>query len=306
MAPPAIAIETSGLTKRFRRVTALNNCSITVPEGRISALVGPNGAGKTTLLRLLCGLSEPTSGTASVLGDTPRQDPKFLAEVGFLAQEMPLYRRMTAEDHIKIGAHLNARWDGTLARTRLRGLDIPLDRAVGTLSGGQRSQVALALVLAKRPRLLLLDEPVAALDPLARRHFLASLTSAVAEAEGSLTVVLSSHLIADIERVCDHLILLTSAQVQLCGDTDDLLASHKVLVGPRKDTSALEQAHTVVHQTTTGRQSTMLVRLDGPLIDPAYQAEDVGLEELVLGYMDSSPAPANARLKAAEPAGDEQ
>jgi ABC-2 type transport system ATP-binding protein len=291
MAPPPPAIQTTQLTKRYRRATALSDCTITVPEGSICALIGPNGAGKTTLLRLLCGLSEPSAGTASVLGASPRQAPEFLAEVGFLAQEMPLYRRMTAEDHITIGAHLNLRWDGTSVRDRLRGLSIPLDRAVGTLSGGQRAQVALALVLAKRPRLLLLDEPVAALDPLARRHFLATLTEAVAVAEGSLTVLLSSHLIADIERVCDHLILLASSHVQLCGDTDELLAEHKILVGPRKDTGPVERAHTVVQATTTARQSTLLIRLGGPLLDPAYQAEDVGLEELVLGYMGAA-APA--------------
>jgi ABC-2 type transport system ATP-binding protein len=296
MAPPALAIQTNGLTKRYRRVTALSNCSITVPEGRICALVGPNGAGKTTLLRMLAGLSKPTAGTAAVLGATPRQDPEFLAEIGFLAQEMPLYRRMSAEDHIKVGAHLNSRWDGESVRTRLRALSIPLDRAVGTLSGGQRSQVALSLVLAKKPRVLLLDEPVAALDPLARRHFLATLTEAVAEAEGTLTVVLSSHLIADIERVCDHLILLASSQVQLCGDTEDLLAEHKVLVGPKKDTGPIERAHTVVHAATTGRQSTLLVRLNGPLIDPAYQAEDVSLEDLVLGYMGAAAPAAYAEL----------
>jgi ABC-2 type transport system ATP-binding protein len=301
MAASVPAIETRGLSKQYRRgrVAALSNCSVTVPEGRISALVGPNGAGKTTLMRMLCGLSEPTAGSASVLGHTPRQDPAFLAEVGFLAQEMPLYRRMSAEDHIRIGAHLNSRWDGPSVRDRLRGLDIPLDRAVGTLSGGQRSQVALSLVLAKQPRLLLLDEPVAALDPLARRHFLGTLTAAVADSEGSLTVVLSSHLIADIERVCDHIILLASSQVQLCGDTDDLLASHKILVGPAKDTTALERAHTVVQKTIAGRQSTLLVQLSGPLADPAYQAEDVSLEELVLGYMDAA-TPAYSRLKAVE------
>ncbi|HTU74751.1 MAG TPA: ABC transporter ATP-binding protein [Trebonia sp.] len=299
MAPSALAIETSELTKRYRRgrVTALSNCSITVPQGRISALIGPNGAGKTTLLRLLGGLSSPTSGTATVLGTTPRQDPAFLAEVGFLAQEMPLYRRMTAADHIRICAHMNSRWDGDLVRKRLRGLDIPLDRAVGTLSGGQRAQVALALVLGKRPRLLLLDEPVAALDPLARRHFLQTLTAAIAEAEGSLTVMLSSHLISDLERVCDHLILLASSHVQLCGDTDELLASHKVLIGPKKDTSALGATHTVIQETTAGRQSTLLVRLGGPLADPDYQAEDISLEELALAYMDST-APDYSSLRA--------
>jgi len=292
------AVETQGLSKRYRRVTALSDCSITVPESRICALIGPNGAGKTTLLRLLAGLARPTGGTVSVLGGTPRQDPAFLAGIGYLAQDIPLYRRLTAEDHIKAGAHLNPRWDGESARTRLRELAIPLDRAVGTLSGGQRAQVALALTLAKRPRLLLLDEPVAALDPLARRHFLGTLTAAVAESGGELTVVLSSHLIADLERVCDHIILLTESRVQLCGDIEPLLAEHKVLVGPRKDTSALERTHRVVHAVRTARQSTLLVRLDGPVLDPAYEASDVDLEELVLGYMGASAAPALARLTA--------
>jgi ABC-2 type transport system ATP-binding protein len=302
MAPPVPAIQTTRLTKRYRRNTALSDCSITVPEGSISALIGPNGAGKTTLLRLLCGLSAPSAGTALVLGASPRQAPESLAQVGFLAQEMPLYRRMTAADHITMGAHLNVRWDGQSVRDRLRGLDIPLDRAVGTLSGGQRAQVALALVLAKRPRLLLLDEPVAALDPLARRHFLATLTEAVAVAEGSLTVLLSSHLIADIERVCDHLILLAASHVQLCGETDELLAEHQILVGPKKDTGPIERAHTVVQATTAGKQSTLLIRLGGPLLDPAYQAEDVSLEELVLGYMGAAAPAAYAGLGPADPA----
>jgi ABC-2 type transport system ATP-binding protein len=291
-------IETHRLSKRYRRVTALSDCSVTVPESRICALIGPNGAGKTTLLRLLAGLSRPTGGAVSVLGGAPRQDPAFLAGIGYLAQEIPLYRRLTAEDHIRAGAHLNPRWDALSVRTRLADLNIPLDRAVGTLSGGQRAQVALALTLAKRPRLLLLDEPVAALDPLARRHFLGTLTAAVAESGGELTVVLSSHLIADLERVCDHIILLTESRVQLCGDIDTLLAEHKVLVGPRKNTTALERAHTVVHAVRTARQATLLVRLGGPVFDPAYEASDVDLEELVLGYMGASAAPALAQLTA--------
>ena len=297
------AVETQGLTKRYRRVTALNDCTITVPEGRISALVGPNGAGKTTLLRMLAGLSAPTSGSAVVLGGVPRQDPAFLSEVGFLAQEIPLYRRFTAEDHIHIGANLNRRWDAASVRTRLTGLNIPLDRPVGKLSGGQRAQVALALTLAKRPRVLLLDEPVAALDPLARRHFLGTLTAAVADAGGELTVMLSSHLIADLERVSDHLILVSSSRVQLCGEVDDLLAEHTMLVGPVKDTTALERTHHVVHAVRTPRQARLLVRLGGPVIDPAYEAEDISLEELVLGYMGADAPEAYAHLTAV---GEEQ
>ncbi|HTQ93295.1 MAG TPA: ABC transporter ATP-binding protein [Streptosporangiaceae bacterium] len=287
-------IQTRGLAKRYRRVTALSDCAITVPEGRISALIGPNGAGKTTLLRLLAGLARPTAGNMTVLGGTPRQDPAFLAEIGYLAQEIPLYRRLTAEDHIGIGAHLNRRWDGASARDRLRALNIPLDRAVGKLSGGQRAQVALALTLAKEPRLLLLDEPVAALDPLARRNFLAILATAVADS--GLTVVLSSHLVADLERVADHLILLASSRVQLCGDIDALLAEHHVLVGPRKATTAIEKTRTIVQAVRTARQTTVLVRGNAAVLDPDWESADIGLEEMVLGYMGQDAAPGLARL----------
>jgi ABC-2 type transport system ATP-binding protein len=299
------AIKTSGLTKRYRRITALNDqvtaldhCSITVPQGRISALVGPNGAGKTTLLRLLAGLARPSGGSALVLGAAPRQDPAFLASVGYLAQDTPLYRQLTAEDHIRAGARLNGRWDGAGARQRLREVGVPLDRPVGRLSGGQRSQVGLSLALAKRPRVLLLDEPVAALDPLARRHFLGTLAAAAAEADGELTVLMSSHLISELERVCDHIVLLTQARVQLCGEVADLLAEHRLLTGPRKDTAGLAAAHTIVHATSTSRQSTLLVRLGGPLLDPAYLVSDVGLEDLVLGYLGGA-APEYAHLTAA-------
>ncbi|MFY9934600.1 MAG: ABC transporter ATP-binding protein [Streptosporangiaceae bacterium] len=288
------AVTTTGLTKHYGKVTALADCTVSVPEGRISALIGPNGAGKTTLLRLLAGLARPTAGQVAVNGATPGQDPAFLADVGFLAQEIPLYRRLSATDHIRAGAHLNPRWDGESVRERLAALKIPLNRAVGKLSGGQRAQVALALILAKRPRLLLLDEPVAALDPLARRNFLGLLADGVAA--GGLTVVLSSHLVADLERVCDHLIMLSSSRVQVCGDIEDVLAGHRILTGPRKDTSAIERTHRVVQVTRTPRQTTMLVRLNGPVIDPALAVSEVGLEELVLAYMGEDAPPALAQL----------
>jgi ABC-2 type transport system ATP-binding protein len=294
-------IETIGLTKRYRRVTALSDCAISVPGGRISALVGPNGAGKTTLLRLLAALAAPTAGQAVVLGGTARQDPAYLAEIGFLAQEIPLYRRRTAEDHVGIGAHLNPRWDSEWARARLGALKIPLDRAVGTLSGGQRAQVALTLTLAKRPRVLLLDEPLAALDPLARRDFLAALAEAAADCD--LTIMLSSHLMADLERVCDHLILLAGSRMQLCGDIETLLAQHRIMTGPRRDTTAIARTHTIVGEDTTARQTTLLVKLNGPVIDPAWTVEEPNLEEIVLGYMSQDQAghaagPESARLSA--------
>jgi len=304
VAPESAAVATSGLTKRYGRVTALTDCTITVPEGRISALIGPNGAGKTTLLRLLAGMARPTAGDMAVNGTAPRQDPAFLADIGFLAQEIPLYRRLTAEDHIRAGAHLNPRWDAASVRERLASLNIPRDRAVGKLSGGQRAQVALALTLAKRPRLLLLDEPVAALDPLARRNFLGLLADAVAA--GGLTVVMSSHLVADLERVCDHLVMLASSRVQLCGDIEDVTASHRVLVGPRKDTTAIERSHQVVQVTRTPRQVTLLVRLNGPVTDPAFQASEVSLEELVLAYMGQDAPPALAHLTTVGEVGEEK
>jgi ABC-2 type transport system ATP-binding protein len=288
------AIQTRGLVKRFRRVTALSNCDVTVPQGRICALIGANGAGKTTLLRLLSGLARPTTGAISVLGSTPGQDPAFLAEVGFLAQDIPLYRRFTAEEHISIGAHLNRCWDAALVRDRLTSLNIPLDRPAGSLSGGQRAQLALTLTLAKKPRLVLLDEPVAALDPLARRHFLATMADAVAD--GGLTVVLSSHLVADMERVVDHLILLSASHVQLSGDIDALLAEHRVLVGPRRDTAAIARTHTIVQAMHTPRQTTLFIRGNAPVIDPAWESSEVGLEEMVLAYMGQDAAPAISHL----------
>jgi ABC-2 type transport system ATP-binding protein len=277
-------IETRALCKRYRKVTALNDCTISVPQGSIAALVGPNGAGKTTLLRLLTSLSSPTAGEVTVLGRPPRQDPDFLADIGYLGQEIPLYRRMSADDHIRAGKHLNKRWDEASIRARLARLELRLDQPVGTLSGGQRAQVALALTLAKSPRLLLLDEPLAALDPLARQQFLASLTEAAAG--GRLTVVLSSHLVSDIERMCDHIILLSAAKVQLCGEIAALAAEHQVLVGPRSDTAAIERAHTVIKADHTGQQSRLLVRVNGPLAAPGWVAGTPSLEELVLAYMD--------------------
>ena len=288
-APQRAAIETRGLTKRYRSMVALDGCTITVPRGRISALIGHNGAGKTTLLRILCGLARPDHGSVSVLGHAPGQgDTGFLAEVGFLAQDIPLYRRLTAEDHIAVGAHANVRFDAKSVRTRMRSLGIPLDRAVGKLSGGQRAQLALALTLAKKPRLLLLDEPVAALDPLARSQFLTALTEAVAGQD--LTVLMSSHLVHDLEQVCDHLILISAAKVRLCGEIDAILAEHRILVAPRRDTASLAQTHQVIKTTHTPRQTTVLARLNGPVADPAWEAAEPGLEELILGYLGQQPA----------------
>lgn len=280
----APAIATSGLGKRYGSVWALQDCAITVPQGHVTALVGPNGAGKTTLLRILAGLSAPTTGEARVLGRAPTQSEDFLSSIGYLAQDVPLYKRLSAEDHLLMGAHLNRRWDATAARERLSALKIPTDRPVATLSGGQRAQVGLGLALAKRPQLLLLDEPVAALDPLARREFLRSLAEAVAD--GHLSVVLSSHLLHDLERVCDHVILLANARTQICQDIDDVLRSHRVLVGPRRNIDNVEPTLDVIKATHTTKQTRLLVHLNGPLLDPVWEVSEVGLEDIIMAYMD--------------------
>jgi len=288
------AIHTTGLGKRYGSNWALQDCSVTVLPGHVTALVGPNGAGKTTLLKCLVGLCAPSAGTAEVLGRVPDQSPEFLAAVGYLAQDVPLYKRLSAEAHLRVGAHLNLEWDADGARRRLAALRIPTDRPVATLSGGQRAQVGLSLVLAKRPQLLLLDEPMAALDPLARREFLESLTSAVAD-EG-LSVVVSSHLLHDLERVCDHLILLSASRTQLCGFLDDLLAEHHMLVGPRRGLNELEPGLTVIKVTQTAKQTRLLVQKSGPVLDPSWDVDEVGLEDIVLAYMEHGDAAAESQL----------
>ncbi|MER7459982.1 ABC transporter ATP-binding protein [Micromonospora sp. NPDC126480] len=276
------AVETDRLGKRYGRQWALRDCSLHLPAGHIAALVGPNGAGKSTLLHLAVGLSRPDAGTVRIFGESPYRNPAVLDDIGFVAQDTPLYRDFTAVDLITMGGKLNRRWDATLARTRLADLGIPPDKPVGRLSGGQRAQVALALALAKRPRLLLLDEPVASLDPLARREFLQALMGSVADT--GTTVLLSSHLLADVERVCDYLIVLHAARVRLTGPVDDLVATHRRLVGPRHDGSAITGVAEIVRASHTDRQSTLLVRTDGP-VDPLWTEHELALEDVILAYL---------------------
>jgi ABC-2 type transport system ATP-binding protein len=277
------AIVTEGLGKRYGGTWALRDCSFALPAGRVCGLVGANGAGKTTLLRMLAGQSRPTTGRAEVAGRRPHDDAPFLAGVGYLAQDIPLYRRWSVEDHLRMGARMNPGWDDPWAREHLRSRRIPLGQRVGTLSGGQRAQVGLALALGKRPRVLLLDEPVAALDPLARREFLGTLSEAVAD--GDLTVMLSSHLVADLERVCDHLVVLAESRTVLAAELDNVLAEHRLLTGARRDTAALEREHTVLRIERTQRQVSVWVRLRAPLHDPGWTIEELGLEDIMLAYL---------------------
>jgi ABC-2 type transport system ATP-binding protein len=277
------AIEASGLGKQYRRAWALRDCTLTIPGGRVVGLVGPNGAGKTTLLRLATGQLTPTRGTISVLGEPPAISPAQLARIGFVAQDTPVYARMRVADHLRLGAWLNPGWDDKLAQRRIGQLGLDPKQRAGSLSGGQRAQLALTLALAKRPELLFLDEPVASLDPLARREFLRGLMEAVAE--HGTSVVLSSHLVTDLERVCDYLIVLVASHVRIAGEVSVLLASHHRLSGPRRDPGSLPMGQDVIEESHTDKQSTLLVRTHEPIHDPAWTVKPVSLEELVLAYL---------------------
>ena len=273
------ALEMERVGKHFRGRWALRDCSLRLPHGRIAALIGANGAGKSTLLNIAVGLSAPTTGDVRVGGArVQRGSTHILGQVGFVAQDMPLYGSFTAEELLRAGRGLNPRFDESLARTRWRELGIPLDQKVGTMSGGQRAQVALALALAKRPSLLLLDEPLASLDPLARRELLQTLMAAVAEAE--TTVLLSSHLLAELERVCDWVVVLGGGRVQLAGDVEELVASHWWVRLPRGSARA---DWTVIDARPGSRESLMLVR--APSRPVAVNAAPASLEDVVLCHL---------------------
>ena len=276
------AIEAVAVGKRYGRTWALRESTLTVPAGRVVGLVGSNGAGKSTLLNLAVGLLRPTEGQISVLGGRPGSNADQLAKVGFLAQDVPLYSGLTVGDHLRLGARMNPRWDAALADARVARVGLDLSQRAGGLSGGQRAQLALAVAIGKRPELLILDEPVASLDPLARREFLADLMELAAD---GLSIILSSHLLADVERICDHLIVLAAGWVRLAGDVDDLLSTHKLLVGARSDPGRLPADQTVIQHSHTERQSTILVHTKKHVLDPSWTVNEISLEDLVLAYM---------------------
>jgi len=280
-------LQAHGLGKKYGRRWALSDCTLDVPAGRVVGLVGPNGAGKSTLLNLAVGLLTPTSGSVEVLGAAAGTSQR--AQVGFVAQDTPTYSRLSVADHLRLGARLNPGWDDSLAQARIKRLGYDLKQRAGRLSGGQRAQLALTLGISKRPELLILDEPVASLDPLARREFLQDLMEAVAEQE--MSVVLSSHLVSDVERSCDYLVVLVDSRVQVSGEIETLLATHYRLTGPRRDEKTLPAAQHVITASHTDRQSTLLIRTDEPILDPAWAVSRLSLEDLVLAYMGRNVAP---------------
>ncbi|WP_440073171.1 ABC transporter ATP-binding protein [Streptosporangium sp. OZ121] len=281
-------LEAQGLGRRYGRRWALRECTIDIPAGHVVGLVGPNGAGKTTLLKLASGQLEPTAGGITVLGGRPAGGREQLAKVGFVAQDTPVYAGLTVAEHLRLGARLNPRWDAAMARERIARLGLVPTQRAGRLSGGERAQLALTLGLAKRPELLILDEPVASLDPLARREFMQGLMEATVEHEFS--VVLSSHLVSDLERVCDFLVVLVDSRVQIAGETEKLLSTHHRLTGPRRDPDRLPADQHVISARHTDRQSTYVVRTDAPIHDPAWTVSRLGLEDLVLAYMEKRTA----------------
>jgi len=276
-------IEASGLGKRYGSTWALRECALAIPAGHVAALVGPNGAGKTTLLNLAVGLAEPTAGGVTVLGGRPAGSPAALDGIAFVAQDTPLYLNLPAADMLHLTRNLNRRFDQAYAEARLAELGIPLKRKAGRLSGGQQAQLALTLALARRPRLLILDEPVAMLDPVARHDFMATVLTAAAD--DGVSVVLSSHVLAELERVADYLILLSRGRVQVAGDVEDLLATHRLLTGPAAEASGYTE-RPVVHARRAGAQAHLLVRAtaEDP-VPPRWEAHPVGLEELAMAYL---------------------
>jgi ABC-2 type transport system ATP-binding protein len=298
----APALRTDQLGRRYGRVWGLRDCTLEVPAGAIVGLVGPNGAGKTTLLEMIIGLLQPTEGQLTVFGETSHVPAARLAQVGYVAQDHPLYRDFSIADMFHLGRAMNPNWDQDLAQARMDALDIPLKRKVKQLSGGQRAQVSLTMALAKRAPLLVLDEPVSSLDPVARLEFMREVMAAAADT--GLTVLIASHVVSELERLCDWLIVLTGGRVRLAGPADELVAAHRLLTVPRATPDA-ELPGLILDRTDSDRHSTVLIRTDPGLLAaqqrPGWQADAVGFEQLVMTYL-QRPSPGAAAENPAQAA----
>jgi ABC-2 type transport system ATP-binding protein len=297
-------VEACRLGKRYGSTWALQECSLAIPAGHVVALVGPNGAGKTTLLNLLVGLAAPSAGEVSVLDGEAPGSAAALNEIAFVAQDTPLYKNLSVEDMLRVARSLNRQFDVSYAKARLGELGIPPKRKAGRLSGGQQAQVALTLALARRPRLLVLDEPVAMLDPVARHDFMATVLTAAAEAD--VSVLLSSHVLAELERVVDYLVVLSRGRVQMAAEVDELLSTHRVLTGPAAEADSVADRLAVVHTRRGEAQAHLLVRTgaDAEPMPHGWEPHPVGLEELALAYLpepDAVAISASPLRRAAEP-----
>jgi ABC-2 type transport system ATP-binding protein len=297
-------IETHALGKSYGSTRALRDCTLAIPDRHVVALVGPNGAGKTTLLNLAVGLVLPTTGEVTVLGGRPAGSLAALDGIAFVAQDAPLYKNLSAADLLHETRNLNRRFDQDYAERRLGELGIPLRQKAGKMSGGQQAQLALTLALARRPRLLLLDEPMAMLDPIARHEFMATVMTAAAE--DGVSVVLSSHVLAELERVADYLVLVSHGNIQVAGEVEDLLATHCLLTGPASESGRYSRQWNLVHASSAASLVRLLVRYDGTSdpVPPGWEARPVTLEELTLAYLREPGAaalPGPARGWGAEP-----
>jgi ABC-2 type transport system ATP-binding protein len=297
-------VEARGLGKSYGGSWALRECTLAIPAGHVVALVGPNGAGKTTFLNLAVGLAVPSAGAVTVLGGRPAGSPPALDGIAFVAQDTPLYKSLSAAEMLHMTRNLNRRFDDGYAKARLAELGIPLNRKAGKLSGGQQAQLALTLALARRPQLLVLDEPMAMLDPLARHDFMATVMTAIAD-EG-VSVVLSSHVLSELERVADYLVLLSNGRVQVAGEVDKLLACHRVLTGPANEADKYAARLNVVHVRRGEAQAHLLVRTNGSAdpVPQGWELHPVSLEELSLTYLREPGAvtlPGPVRTRNADP-----
>ncbi|MFI7405398.1 ABC transporter ATP-binding protein [Streptomyces sp. NPDC049541] len=283
------ALEAHGLGMRYRRGWALRDCTFRLPAGRICGLVGPNGAGKTTLLNIAAHVLKPTQGSLSLFGGAPGSVESG-RRTAFLAQEKPLFRRFTVAETLRLGRELNPGWDQRAAEDIVRAGNVPFDAKIGTLSGGQRTRVAVALAFGKRPDLLLLDEPMADLDPVVRHELMGTL---LAEAgERGTTVVMSTHVLAELENVCDFLVVVSGGGVRVAGDVDELMTMHTVVTGAKEGEGLPDflKYHILVEARTSGRQFTALIRPEGPVTGP-WEAAAPSMEELLLAYLRSPDAP---------------
>jgi ABC-2 type transport system ATP-binding protein len=289
-------IEADGLGKRYGGTWALRHCTLAIPEGHVAALVGPNGAGKTTLLNLAVGLAAPSAGSVEVLGGARPGSPAALDGIAFVAQDAPLYDNLSPADMLHLTRNLNRHCDQRYGEARLGELGIPLKRKAGKLSGGQQAQLALTLALARRPRLLVLDEPMAMLDPLARHDFMATVLTAMVD--DGVSVVLSSHVLAELERVADYLVVLAGGSVRVAGEVDDLLAAHRVLTGPAAAADRFADRLAVVQTRRAEAQAHLLIKTNGSsdAVPPGWEAHPVSLEELTLGYLREPGTCGSARL----------
>ena len=279
------ALQASNLGKSYRRGWALRDCSFSLPTGSVVALVGPNGAGKSTLMALAAGIATPTTGSIAVLGSVAGgrgPHPKL----AFLSQDQPLYRRFTVDEILHFGRAMNGQWDDRYARRLIQDCGIPLNARISTLSGGQRTRVALALALGRRPAALLLDEPLASLDPLARLEVMQTLLAETADT--GITLLLSSHVIADVEDSCDHLLLLSDGRLRLDGPIDKLLAAHQLLTGPAGGLPSWLPTGAVIETRSAAKQMTILTQNTAAPKPAEWTAVEPTLHELVLGYLRST------------------